>query len=509
MADAYWKFTGRIDRRNPRDEGDANDVVERENLLPRSGRNKKVPGTEKLFSNALSDRITWIGRYYTAESGITSPKSFAYTQDGKMWRLFDNGDAPVQANPVMNSDAYPKHWLFKTGQQTNLYVVDGLKLWRHDGNNDELFEDVGLVDSNDDSVLPIDVIEHKDRLLVISKKSLFVSKNLEPETFDDATDSLEVIIGSGKGENLAFAKIEEFLFIFNTEGIFVIEGDTISALSGTWRIRLVEQRNCVAGRSVHRVEKGVLFLSATEDKIELWSFDGTNSKLLSFTEVLSDFVNTSRGMLDKAVAHYVDNYYMVSVVAKGEATTNRLEFWWDAFEDKISFVRGRNVSCYMSADPTKEPPFSYVGRSDANFIMKVTDVHDFDGVAPVIRFRTKDIPIAKKGQNSRISTIYPEIEPTGERNIFFRYLLDGRLSNVGDNAQFNQILKGESLGLGFIAITNQSQFIDRTRPKINYARGTTIAFEIYDQTVGLDFSMKGIGLDIVPKGKKKGRKVSQ
>ena len=69
MADIFLKFTGKIDRRSPPDEGDASDPVLRENWLARDGILKKPNGTEKAITTTLTGISRWLGRYYTIETG--------------------------------------------------------------------------------------------------------------------------------------------------------------------------------------------------------------------------------------------------------------------------------------------------------------------------------------------------------------------------------------------------------------------------------------------------------
>lgn len=459
-----------------------------------------VEGTANPYAQNLTDIVTWKGRYYTVETGQVSPKTFAYTQDGKIWVYNQHGVATL-VKEGLNLNAYPKHYLFKTANQTKLFLVDGKDMYVYDGNNDNLFEKVDdLVDVNDNSIKPIDLIEHKDRLWVVSNTDLYVSKNLEPAVFSDATDSFQGIVGSGKGKNKALWKTEDFMFILNTEGIFQVIGDTISAVASTWAIIKKEDRRIISGRTAVDVERGCVFLA---DDLELYSFDGNSTKLLSYSEKISDMINGTRDFLDKAVAVYEDNYYKLSVVEKGE-NVNKLEIWWDAFENKIDFVKGRNVSCYLVIDPTEEEVFYQFGRSDVNYTMWADRGRNFDGAAIKWRLTTRDI-VEKKGFNLRYTKFYPVIEPTAVRNVFFRYLLDGRLSDLSGNANFLQNISGEAKELGFIRIRNQSQFTDGIRPKINYSRGESIAFDMFGEEVDLVFSMLGIGFDYIIKNRKKGK----
>ena len=371
MADLFLKFTGRINRRLPNDEGKINDPILRENWLARDGILKKPQGNEVVVAD-LESTPRWIQRYNSIESSVVSPKTFVYTENGKIRVLDDNAGTSSEVKDLLKENAYPKSQLFKTGDQNKMFIVDGEGLYSHDGNNDNTFLKVDLTDADGDSVNPIDVIEHRDRLIVISKTRLFISKNLDPDVFDDATDSIEIIVGSGRGINLSLGKIEDKLYILNSEGIFALDGDVISALASTFEVRLVDERKIIAGRTAVTVEKAIVFLA---DDFELWSWNGTTSELLTYEFKLKDFVNEYREMLDKAVAIYEDNYYKMSFVEKGEVEPN-IEIWWDAFENKVDVVKGRHVACYMKTDPNVENQYVQLGMSNFE---ESTFLSHFDG----------------------------------------------------------------------------------------------------------------------------------
>jgi len=495
----YTKFNGKIDRRTPSNEGKSDSPVLRENWLSRDGRLKIPLGTEKVFTSAMSGIPRWSGRYYTNEASIVSPKTFAYTEDGFIWLIDDvlNTRTELRGNLALN--AYPKHQLFKTANQTKMYLVDGVNLVEYDGNNDNRFDITGVADANGNSLKPIDVAEHKDRLWMISRTDLHVSKNLEPTVFDDATDSLNIIVGSGRGENLALGKIEDKLYIFNTEGIFVVIGDVISALAITFEVRLIEERSIIAGRTAAKVEKAIIFMA---DDYELWSWDGNAAQMLTFELKMKDFVETVRDKLDKASAGVFNNYYQVSFVEKGRTEPN-YEVWYDALTGNVDVVKGRNVSAFMRSDSAKETDFQLLCRSDSNFIMHGDRGRRFDGVAIHTKLRTRDLTVAK-GQNVRFLAFYPEFVPTGDMNFIIMYHLDGRISQPsGEQTSWIQNLRGETKTLGYIEIGNQSQFTGRVRPKIDYARGSSIAFEIDANINDLQPELLGMGIDFVLKSRKK------
>ena len=494
------KPTGKIDRRGPNDEGDPSMPIERENLISRDKRLVKPQGTAIAIDTVLSDIATWGTRYNTVETGLVSPKSFVYTQDGKLWVLNELARTATSTKMGLNLKAYPKSQLFKTQTQTKLYLVDGLKLYRYDGNNDNRFDDVGL----DSAIQPIDVTEHRDRLCLMTNTTILLSKNLEPDVFDDATDSIELIVGSGKGKNLAWGKLEDKLYIFNTEGIFILYGDLISAVASTFEVRLLEERRIIAGRTAVKVEKAIIFLA---DDYNIWSWDGSASQKLSHSEKLEDYINTYRGQLDKAVATYYNNFYMLSFVEKGQ-TTNNLEVWWCAFEQKIDFIRGRNVSMYIQTDPNIEQKFLLLGRSDTPKIMRADEGYNWDTTAIPVRLRTRDVT-PSPNRNVRFTAFYPKISPTGTRNITFQYMLDGRSSNLTKVVSWIQSLDGENKVLGEIRIKNQDAVQDRVRPLIGYAKGKSIAFVLIDSTVDLTMELRSIGVEFRDAFAKKGEKVAQ
>lgn len=197
----------------------------------------------------------------------------------------------------------------------------------------------------------------------------------------------------------------------------------------------------------------------------------------------------------------------MSFVRNGESEPN-IEIWWDAIENKIDVVRGRNVSCYLKIDPTQETEYVEMGKSNANKIVRDNVGADFDGVAISTRLRSRDLTL-KKGQNVRITAFHPEFQPTGtQRNIVIRYLLDGRLSNpTGADATWDQNLAGETKGVGMIKIHNQGQYTDRILPKIKYSRGESIAFEVLEETLGLKANFMGMSIDFIVKERSKGKTI--
>jgi hypothetical protein len=509
------KPTAKIDRRGPNDEGDPSMPIERENLISRDKRLVKPHGTAAFHIglstdtppaySLLSGIVTWMARYTTVETGSTSPRTFAYTKDGVLW-VYDQYGIATNIKGGLNLNAYPKSWPFKTQTQTKLYMVDGRDLLRYDGNNDNRWDVVPELDADSKTINPIDVIEHRDRLCLLSNTYLYISANLSPEEFDNATDSLQIIVGSGKGTNLAFGKIEDKLYIFNTEGIFILYGDVISALATTFEVRILEEKRIIAARSICKVEKALMYMA---DDYNIWSWDGSSSQKMSHSEKLEDYVNTYRGQLDKMVATYYNNFYMLSFVEKGMTYPN-LEVWWDAFENKIDFVRGRNVSCYMQTDPNIEQKFMLLGRSDTPKVMYADQGYNFDDAPIEVRLRTRDVRVSEE-HNVRFTAFYPRIAPTGSRNLNLQYMLDGRLSNSGESISWNQSLEGEFVkNLGTeIRIKNQEAFMDRVRPRINYSKGRTIAFLLLDSTKDLTMELRSIGISYIDKYPKKGKAVGK
>jgi hypothetical protein len=490
--------TGKIDRRGPNDEGDPSMPIERENLISRDKRLVKPQGTAKAIDTALPDIVTWGARYNSIETGVISPKSFVYTQDGQIWVLNELLRTAVSIKAGLNTKAYPKSQLYKTQTQTKMYLVDGKNLFEYDGNNDNKFTLINL----GGVIEPLDVCEHRDRLCLLTNATIVLSANLDPTNFSSATDSIEIIVGSGKGKNLAWGKLEDKLYIFNTEGIFILYGDVISALATTFEVRLLEERRIIAGRSAVKVEKAIIFLA---DDFNIWSWDGSTSQKLSHSEKLEDYVNTYRQQLDKAVATYYNNFYMLSFVEKAQ-TTNNLEIWWCAFEQKIDFVRGRNVSMYMQTDPNIEQKFMLLGRSDTPKIMRADEGYNWDTTAIPVRLRTRDVtPVPNR--NVRFTAFFPKIAPTGTRRILLQYMLDGRQSNLTQVVGWYQSLDGENKILGEIRIKNQDAVQYRVRPLIGYSKGKSIAFVLIDTTIDLTMELRSIVVEYIDRFGKKAEKV--
>jgi len=499
-----FKFTGKIDRRSPFTEGDPNSPIVRENFISRDMRNRPVKGTEAINTKTFTSEPKWIARYYSGESSVISPKTFIYTKDGRLWTLLEPQNYKYkQIKESLNTGAYPKQVLFKLGDQNIMYFVDGLNLYKYDGNNDFLFEKVDTADSQGDSIEPIDLIEHKDRLILLTKTHLSVSKNLAPDVHNDPTDSIHIIVGSGQGRNLALGKIEDRLYIFNTEGIFALVGDTISALAITFEIRKVDDHRLITSRSLQLVEGALVGIF---DDFNLWSWNGSRITKLSHEEKLEDFINKKPDMLEKMVSVYEDNFYKLSFVETG-TYHNNLEIWYDAFTQNIDFVRGRNVAHYLEVDKTKEEQFYMFAHSSSNKIMWAERGAQFDKSDIILRLKTRNI-IPYQGRNVRFYGFYPEIEPIGTRYVTITYLLDGRLGGTWKN--WSQVTTGETVGLGMISFQNQTEVVHRVRPQIKHSRGHSIAFDINIKGFNTtDWGLVSLGMEYIPKARIKGRGVSK
>jgi hypothetical protein len=472
-------------------------------------------------TGTLTSAVTWMRRYYTLETGQISPRTFAYTQDGKIWLVDDISKTVKLVKEGLNTQVYPKSWVFKTTEQYYLYLVDGRDTYKFDGNNDNNFEKLDLEDVDGNSIEPIDVMEHRDRLFLLTKTSLKISANLDPDTFDSATDSADIIVGSGQGLNKALGKIENRLFVGTSIGIYGLTGDVISALAPTFELELVDSRKTVSSRGFLSVENGIAFIA---DDLELYSFNGHSSQMLSYSEKLSDFINPNLEMLERMDSIFEDDYAKFSFVETG-VSVPRLEIWYDTLNQQIDFVRGRNVGCYMRSDRTRETDYGQIGRSDVPEIMWVDRGAKFGTHNIVTQLWTRDLTFFK-GMNLRFGAFYPEFEPTGDRSMMFTYFLDGRVGIVyqfpsgtytGDVAPtFDQSLRGEyEVGArytkhsGIIMFQQQNQFIDRIRPKIKYSRGTSISFLIIDSAEAEKSNFLGMGIEFIVKHMKKGRLVSK
>ena len=223
--DAYYSFTKRVDRVSPRSKGDAESPVLRENYFSRDGRLQTVRGTERVIDSLLTEKCTGCWRYYSRETGVDTPKTVAYTVDGKLWWINEKTKTATEVLTGLTKNAYPQAAIFRIGDQYNMYIVDGEHLWEWNGNNSNIWEDKTPKQNDGSSYNPIDVIEHKDRLCLLTAKQVLISKNLEPVVFDDASDSIEIIVGSGQGYNRALRKLRDRLYFFNTEGAFILNGD--------------------------------------------------------------------------------------------------------------------------------------------------------------------------------------------------------------------------------------------------------------------------------------------
>ena len=104
MPDFFQKLTGTIDRRSPPNEGDMSEPLLRENWLCRDGVLQRPPGTERAITNLFDDIPRWTGRYYSLEAGVTQPKTFVYTEDGKLWIINELAQTATSISPMSCSE---------------------------------------------------------------------------------------------------------------------------------------------------------------------------------------------------------------------------------------------------------------------------------------------------------------------------------------------------------------------------------------------------------------------
>ena len=116
-------------------------------------------------------------------------------------------------------------------------------------------------------------------------------------------------------------------------------------------------------------------------------------------------------MLKQCVSTYSDQdkYYKLSVVEIDKIAPN-LEYWWDAYEDRIDFIKGRGVTAYAKGDPNIDLQTLYIASD--KYIMYENAGFNFNESPIPVQWRTRNI-VFSKGRNVRIVNFYPQVQATG------------------------------------------------------------------------------------------------
>ena len=455
-------------------------VRESKNLLPYFGKLVKTKGTTRYNTTALSYPVTWAHRFYgRREDGSESKKSFLFA-GGTTYVGNDATGALTAAQGGFQASGYPSDETMQvSGNIVLFFFNDGLDVpYTYDGNDGNVFNKSSI------TLKPVQGVSWLDRLWVFEKDDnvLYYSKTLYPENFTDSTDAGEATIGIRKGEKIMGLTIyADTLYIFTNYTMYRIEGRT----PATFQLRIVHPSlGLAATHALVNVETTMMFLGSD---YEIYSSGGTQGTTKIMSRDLDFSSMLDRNHAERVTATYHDHWvrfaYQPSDVVSG-STYNSDEILFNTLDPassgqpKWGHIRGTRVACYSVWDRQGDKNELVTGRSDIGCLMYHNRTDNFDGSAIETKVLTRDILLSPY-RNARIKEYHILGAPEGDYNVQFKTYLNGR-TDYPTNDPLN--LKGETVSLGLINISTQVRMNDRIIPDIDYSRGQSVAFEIYDNT---------------------------
>lgn len=509
------KPVGIMNRRDKANEGDFKQVLWRQNFrvigIGEAMKNVKLPGSDRYTTSAISESpVVWGHRYYTSGNFA---RTFAFA--GGVLSYIDNYGTKTEIINTFLPTAYPCSEIFKvSGNDLLLFSAgDGTGMYSYDGNLTPTFQKQNQVTLNFAGFL-----SHLDRIFGFEEGSdnLYFSVNLDPFDYTNSTDAGVITIGAGRGSKImGLALLNETLYIFKQDSIWILEGRTPSEFSVR---QVVTDLGVAARRSIKKgkLTNSIFFLGSN---FEFYNFDGTNLKLLSYniciggdyTKNLPSIINLDR--MDQVVADFHDNLYRCSFV-ETEQTVAKMEWCFDTTNQTDFFTRGNNVACYIKYDRYPDKNELLTGRSDNGYLMYQHRGLNWDNQAASVETPTMPLLLRtkfvgeKKPVNMRFKYAWVDAEVMGAEPIPINYFIDSRIA--GSDARTDQWqMRGEYKSpTNFININSQSDVTDRQVLKHSGSKGVSIQFEINIDKYNLDFGFSNIHVLAIEKNAKRNVKVA-
>lgn len=460
-----------------------------DNMLSLDGKIYIVPGATRFDSVAKPGVCSWLKRIYY-EDGFDS-KKYLFAVIGNV--IYKGNESTATLNQVkingqsvisLTSGFYPISTTVKSGAALTTYMVDGNYFYKFLPNEDGEWERIG--DRNDidgNKIYPIYNAEWLDRqwVLVKGQNKLLGSANLQPETFDDATDSVLIELPPGNGGYpRALIKYQGVLYVFHDDYFVPVTGSSAS----TFGVRpgdFVEQYGTHAPRSVILVKGFIGFLNSRDNEYYLTrgTFDSTgNSKEanipLSYDIKLRDLINPVHS--SDTVCHFdsIMNALRIAYFPSGGQYLGDEEIYSVAEDKWCGSTRGRNISAYTQWTGLDDDGRLSTGRSDVGAVVTNDNSINFDGAAIHYKFVGASY-VPKDPFDVQFEEFYIEAKPQANKNIDISYYIDSRMTTVGQEGVNTQ---GEIISLGQLQFDDQAIFVNRFIPFIDRSKGRMIRFQI-------------------------------
>lgn len=472
-------------------------LQELRNMFALDGRFTLAPGATKYNSSTVPGFCTWLKRIYYQDSGNDFRYSYAIIGN----KMYKGDDALRTLSQVTISGSldrqftdafYPINATLKNAAQVLTYLVDGVYFYKFVPNAAGNWERLAILQDQDgNDIEPIYNCEWLDRqwVLVKGRNVLIGSANLQPEVFNDATDSiiLELPPGNG-GYPRALIKYRGTLYVWHDDYFVPVSGSSAS----TFGIRpgdVVEGYGTSMPRSLILCGDQIGFINSNDNEFYMTSgtIDSTDQTPLSYPIKLGELMHPTD--VD-AVCHYDTELHCLRIAyyPSGGTTLGDEEIY--SFDEKkwCGQTRGRNISCYSQWDGLNDDGRLTTGRSDAGCFMVNDESINFDGAAIHYKFVTGSYA-PKDPFDVQFEDFYLDAYPSGNTTVNCAYYIDTQQSYYG-NENVNK--QGEVIHIGLIDLNDQTVFLNHFIPFVDRSKGRMIKFIIEGEQLNTLLEFYGI-----------------
>lgn len=478
---------------------DVQKVQELQNMLDLFGKTYIIGGASRIAQTALSSDVKWAKRIYYNVGGDNKKDQFIVSS-GKIYKLDESTGTMNQSlisnsgDIALNTNFYPVDCSIKIGEQVSTFMVDGTYFYKFNGNQSGAWDRLPVkLDVDGNTIYPIYIIEYLDRLwcLVKDKNVLLGSKNLNPESFNDATDSILINLPSGKGGfPTGLIVMNGFLTVIHEDYFVPVTGSSPS----TFGVRpgdFIHGFGTRAPRSILNLKTEFAFLNSSDNEIYTsgGTLGSTNRIPLSLDIHFNSLVNPVLANL--TVLHYDTNLRCIRVgyVLTGESLLNAEEIYSIDEKKWCGQTRNRNISCYCQWIGKNDDGRLMTGRSDTGLLMWNDASLNFDGIAIHYRWVSASYMSDDEISDLEFERFYLDGKSLGNFNIQIGYYLDTRLTTAGTESVNMQ---GEITTLGFVEFAEQDIFLNPIVPLIDKCRGRMIRFQIEGNQLNTVLEFYGI-----------------
>lgn len=465
------------------------------NLINLDQKTYKVSGASRYDTTVRPGQCTWLKRIYYSDG--PDPKRYLFAVIGN--KIYKGNDSTATLSQVKISEStdfsleqnfFPIDSVLKVAGNVSTFLVDGKYFYKFNGNEGgdwERLSDKTDVDGN--TIEPVYITEYLDRMWVLVKNRNVIlgSRNLNPEVFNHATDSVLIELPPGNG---GFPKA---LAVHPNGYLYIIHEDYLVPLSGsspaTFGVApgdIVKGYGTRAPRSVVIFPDTIGFLNSKDN--EYYKMSNLVSPL-SYPIKLRELINPVKADQTHAAIDSNLNALRIAYWRSGEITLGDEEIYSLDEEKWCGQTRGRNISCYAQWNGNGDDGRLTTGRSDTGRVMVNDASIDFDSTAIRIWWISASYVADDAISDIQFEDLFIDGKPTGNYTVPIRYYIDSRMTTYGE-ASMN--LQGEQFGSFPMSIAEQRTFVNRIPFLINRRKGRMIRFEIDAQDSERPFEMYGL-----------------